>query len=178
MAMGGIIVAIHIQGPKNIHPRGVHGHQDHALLLVGGRARISLAHEDGNLAARIGRSTCPPLVSTHNVAVSFPTKSTSHGYIVCCWCLLLDAWTRHLYGGYSSVHTMTTALFIRWVQLFIRWLQLCSYGGYSLENSSFKVSWRPCMACDGACVEALLGDWQTVSTGCWGTGSMCYIHTA
>jgi len=36
MSMRRIIIAIHTQGAKDIHTRCIHGHQDHALLLVGG----------------------------------------------------------------------------------------------------------------------------------------------
>ena len=99
MAMRGIIIPIHIQGPDDSHPRGIHGHQDHALLLVGGCPRVSFAHEDGNLAVWVWRSTCPPLASINKVAVSLPSMFTSQVYVVCCWCPLqcLDAWTRHSY---------------------------------------------------------------------------------
>lgn len=72
MTVRGIIIAIHPQGAHNLHPRGVHGDQDHALLLVGGSGGVSLAHENSNLAAGIWGSACPPLVSTHNVAVTVP----------------------------------------------------------------------------------------------------------
>lgn len=108
MAMGGIIIPIHIQGPNNLHPGGIHGHQSHALLLVGGCPRVSLAHEDGNLAARVRRATCPPLVSTHNVAVSIPTRSSSCGGPL----VLLDAF----YSGWmleQGIHTMVTALLVQ-----------------------------------------------------------------
>lgn len=72
MAVGGIIVAVHIEGPQNLDPRGVHGHQNHALLLVGGCRGVCLAHEDGDLAAWVRRPTGPPLVAIHNVLVALP----------------------------------------------------------------------------------------------------------
>ena len=77
MAVGGIIVPIHIQGADDIDPGGIHGHQDHALLLVGGGRGVSLTHEDGNLAAWVWRPTRPPLLSTHYVAVAVPARSVS-----------------------------------------------------------------------------------------------------
>ena len=137
--MGGVIVPIHIQRPNNIDPRGVHRHQYHALLLVGGGFRVGLAHEDGNLAARVRRSACPPLVSTNNVAVSFPDKSARHDYNVHCWCLLSGWMVR------EGIRTVIAAL--------LKTVCLGSAGGCRkkfvkdqlevTENSLFKISWRP-----------------------------------
>ena len=72
MTVRGIVIAIHAQGPHHIHPRGVHGDQDHALLLVGSSGGVRLAHEDSNLAAGVRGSARPPLVSTHYIAVAIP----------------------------------------------------------------------------------------------------------
>ena len=50
--------------------RRVHRHQDHRLLLVAGRGRIGLAHEDQDLAARIAGAGDPPLAAVDDVVVA------------------------------------------------------------------------------------------------------------
>ena len=70
-----VIVAKHSQRPQDGDTWRVHGHQDHGLLLVGGRARVGLAHEDADLAAGVHRTARPPLEACQHIAVSVPVQA-------------------------------------------------------------------------------------------------------
>ena len=72
MPMGSVIEAQHSQRPDDLHAWGSQRHKYHALLLVLGRLRAALAHEDGYVAARVAGSAGPPLVAVKNPARGIP----------------------------------------------------------------------------------------------------------
>ena len=49
MAVGGMVVAKHVQRADHLHAGSVQGHQDHGLLFVFLGVRIGLAHDNGDL---------------------------------------------------------------------------------------------------------------------------------
>ena len=51
-----IVIAEHRQVAQDVHTRRIKRHEDHALLSMALRAEIGLAHDDGDLAARIART--------------------------------------------------------------------------------------------------------------------------
>ena len=67
VAVRRVVVAEYFQQSLDLHPSRVHRHQNHGLLLVSGRQRIRLAHEDRNFASRIARTRCPPLPAADDV---------------------------------------------------------------------------------------------------------------
>ena len=70
VAVRRVVIAEHRQGPEYFDARGVHGHQDHRLLAVLVGRRIGLAHEDEDLAARIGGARSPPLAAVDDIFVT------------------------------------------------------------------------------------------------------------
>ena len=49
--------------PDHLDPRTVEGDEDHGLLAVPRRARVSLAHEDADLGAGVAGAAGPPLAA-------------------------------------------------------------------------------------------------------------------
>ena len=49
VAVGGMVVAKHVQRADHLHAGSVQGHQDHGLLFVFLGVRIGLAHDNGDL---------------------------------------------------------------------------------------------------------------------------------
>ena len=70
VAVRRMIVAEHGQLPQPLHSRGAHGHENHRLLAVVRGARIGLAHEDQDLAARVARAGSPPLAAVDHVVIA------------------------------------------------------------------------------------------------------------
>jgi hypothetical protein len=63
--------AEHGKGPDHVHARGVLGDEDHRLLAVAIRVvRVGLAHEDDDVAARMGGVRRVPLPSVDDVLVA------------------------------------------------------------------------------------------------------------
>ncbi len=70
VAMGRVIVAEHVELAQPHHAGRGYGHQDHRLLAVQRRARIGLAHENQDFAARITRAGGPPLAAVDHVVIA------------------------------------------------------------------------------------------------------------
>src|SRR5437588_1386482 len=70
VAVRSMIVAEDGQQSLDLNAGCIERDQNHRLLLVLGRCRIGLAHEDGNLAAWITCSGRPPLASVDYVFVA------------------------------------------------------------------------------------------------------------
>ena len=73
VAVRGVVIAKDRQHALDFDARRIHGHQNHGLLLVFPGRGIGLAHEDGDLAARIARAGSPPLAAVDHVLVSLAT---------------------------------------------------------------------------------------------------------
>ena len=65
-----MVIAEHRQMPHDRDARSVARHQDHRLLLMLGRVRIGLAHEDHDLAARVAGAGSPPFTAVDDVFVA------------------------------------------------------------------------------------------------------------
>ena len=65
-----VVVPEHQQITHDGESRGVHGDQHHGLLSIGRCVWIGLAHHDGHLAARVGRTADPPLASVEHVLIA------------------------------------------------------------------------------------------------------------
>ena len=70
MAVRRVVVAEHRQHPLDDDAGGVHRHQDLRLLLVARVARVGLAHQDRDLAARIAGAGREPLAAVDLVVVA------------------------------------------------------------------------------------------------------------
>ena len=66
-----VVVAEHAKHTNETHARRVDGNQDHRLLPVPvGICRVGLAHEDEDLAARIGTAGRPPFAAVDHVVIA------------------------------------------------------------------------------------------------------------
>ena len=70
MAVGGVVVAEHVERANDLDAGGVSGHQHHALLRVLGRIGVALAHGDEHSATWVGRARNPPLATIDDVFVA------------------------------------------------------------------------------------------------------------
>ena len=67
----------HRDRPQHLHARRIHRHQDHRLLPVAiWIIRIGLAHEDADLAARVGGVRRVPLAAVDDVVVAVADDRT------------------------------------------------------------------------------------------------------
>ena len=71
MAVRRVVVAEHRQHALDLDPGGVERNEDLRLLLVPRAARVGLAHDDGDLAARIADARRPPFAAVDHVFVAF-----------------------------------------------------------------------------------------------------------
>ena len=70
MAVRRIVIAEDVEMAQHAHARRVERHQDHRLPLVRLRVGIGLAHDDGDLAARVHRARGPPFAAIDDVVVA------------------------------------------------------------------------------------------------------------
>ena len=76
MAMRRIVIAVNTQGAKNLHAFSVDGDQNHRLLRMSTRVvGVALTHDDHDFAARVTRTTDPPLASGDDVLVAIALDS-------------------------------------------------------------------------------------------------------
>ena len=77
MAVRRVVIAVDGQAPLDGDARRVHRHQDHRLLAVLGVARVGLAHQDRDLAARIARARRPPFAAVDDIIVAVAVDAHS-----------------------------------------------------------------------------------------------------
>ena len=70
VAVGRVVIAEHRQHPHHLDARRIQRHQDLRLLLVARRVWVALAHDDGDLAARVAHARRPPLAPVDDVLVA------------------------------------------------------------------------------------------------------------
>lgn len=71
-----VVVAKHAERAHDARARRRQRHQHHGLLAVRWAAWVSLAHEDGQAAARVHGAAGPPLVPVQHVLVALPARET------------------------------------------------------------------------------------------------------
>jgi hypothetical protein len=70
VAVRRVVEAEHRQHAHDLHARRVERHQDLRLLRMTGRLGVGLAHDDGDLAARVADAGRPPLAAVDDVVVA------------------------------------------------------------------------------------------------------------
>ncbi len=70
-----IIISKHSQGPKDLHPGGVHGDKDHALLTMHGSTGVGLAHEYRNFTPRIHGTWDPDMALKEHTIIWMSNRS-------------------------------------------------------------------------------------------------------
>ena len=69
MAVGGVIIPEYGEHAFDADTGGIHGDEDHGLLLMDGSGWVGFAHEDGDLAAGIAGTGGPPFAAVEEIMV-------------------------------------------------------------------------------------------------------------
>src|SRR5690348_14518252 len=78
VAVWRVVIAEHAEMAHDGDAGCIHRHQHHGLLRMTRRIGIGLAHDDGDLAARVHRPGAPPLAAVDHVVVALTLDTAAY----------------------------------------------------------------------------------------------------